>query len=172
MRHREYLADLEHALKSNGTSNEQQQQIRQIVIPNLSRHRPFNALSRQESAALRSLKKDSSIVILPADKGRTTVILNKMDYVEKAMTLLRDSSTYSIMANDQTSRLSAKINNTLKKLQDLKELTKEGHWRMKSTDSTIARLYGLPRIPQTRCSPETNRIITEFTDLQAFQRVI
>ena len=34
-------------------------------------------------AALKSLKQNDSIIILPVDKGRATVILNKEDYIRK-----------------------------------------------------------------------------------------
>ena len=170
--HREYLADFEHALRSNGTSSEEQQQIRQIVIPNLSRHKPFNALSKQESTALRSLKNDSDIIILPADKGRVTVVLNKTDYIEKAMALLRDSNTYSVMANDQTSKLSAKINNTLKKLQELERANKRRTLENEIYGLNHCKILWTTEDPQTRYPPETNRILTEFTNLQTRQRAV
>ena len=41
-----------------------------------------------------SLKKDDSIMILPSDKGRVTVVLNKDDYCEKYNELLRDEKTF------------------------------------------------------------------------------
>ena len=34
---------------------------------------------------MKELQSDTSIVILPADKGRSTVILNREDYLEKRM---------------------------------------------------------------------------------------
>ena len=42
-------------------------------------------LSKNERKALKELQSDTSIVILPADKGRSTVILNREDYLEKCM---------------------------------------------------------------------------------------
>ena len=41
-------------------------------------------------SALRNLKKSNDILILPADKGRTTVVLDKSDYDEKMMAMLND----------------------------------------------------------------------------------
>ena len=40
------------------------------------------------------LKKDDSIMILPSDKGRVTVVLNKDDCCEKYYELLRDEKTF------------------------------------------------------------------------------
>ena len=38
---------------------------------------PKDNLSKSERSSLKELREDESIVILPADKGRATVILNK-----------------------------------------------------------------------------------------------
>ena len=46
---------------------------------------PKDNLSKDERKALKELQSDTSIVILPAEKGRTTVILNREDYLEKCM---------------------------------------------------------------------------------------
>ena len=44
---------------------------------------PKENLSKDERKALKELEYDASIVTLPADKGRSTVILNPEDYLEK-----------------------------------------------------------------------------------------
>ena len=46
---------------------------------------PKDNLSKDECNALKELEPDTSIVILPADKGRSTIILNREDYLEKCM---------------------------------------------------------------------------------------
>ena len=46
---------------------------------------PKDNLSNDERKALKELKSDSPIVILPADKGRSTVIFNREDYLEKCI---------------------------------------------------------------------------------------
>ena len=46
---------------------------------------PNDNLSKDERKALKELQSDTLIVILPADKGRSTVILNREDYLEKCM---------------------------------------------------------------------------------------
>ena len=43
-------------------------------------------ISKEEEKALKDLKNDDSIVILPADKGKKTVVMNRKDYTEKIMT--------------------------------------------------------------------------------------
>ena len=44
---------------------------------------PKDNISKAERRALNELKKDKDITILPADKGRATVILSKVDYIKK-----------------------------------------------------------------------------------------
>ena len=46
---------------------------------------PKDNLSKDERKTLKELQSDTSIVILPADKGRSVVILNREDYLEKCM---------------------------------------------------------------------------------------
>ena len=44
-------------------------------------------LTKDERQALKRLKNDEDIVILPADKGRVTVVKDKKDYHDKMDTL-------------------------------------------------------------------------------------
>ena len=46
-------------------------------------------LTKDERQALKRLKTDENIVILPADKGRVTVVMDKTDYYDKMDTLVR-----------------------------------------------------------------------------------
>ena len=44
---------------------------------------PKKNLPTEQKKDLHSLREDNSIIILPADKGRSTVILNKQDHINK-----------------------------------------------------------------------------------------
>ena len=44
---------------------------------------PASNLTQSEWRAIKSLQRDDSIIILPADKGKATVILDKENYNEK-----------------------------------------------------------------------------------------
>ena len=55
-------------------------------------------LSREELRALKRLKNDDTIVILPADKGRVTVVMDKSEYFDKMNHLVEDRKTYSRFA--------------------------------------------------------------------------
>ena len=43
---------------------------------------------------MKELAKDEDLVVLPADKGRATVVMNSDDYNAKLHAMLEDSDTY------------------------------------------------------------------------------
>ena len=49
---------------------------------------PNNNLTKDEQQALKRMQNDTNIVILLADKGRVTVVMEKADYFDKMDTLL------------------------------------------------------------------------------------
>jgi hypothetical protein len=60
------------------------------IIKSLTK--PRDNLSRTERAALKTLKNNTDLTILLADKGNATVILNTTDYKQKITVLPEDSS--------------------------------------------------------------------------------
>ena len=54
---------------------------------------PNSNLTPDEKKALKRLKTDENIVILPADKGRVTVVMDKTDYNYKMDSLVNDKQT-------------------------------------------------------------------------------
>ena len=142
----EYLASLEAILTTSNLTEDVQQNIRQTIIPVITRNRTYNTLSKDEKQAMDNLKHDSNIVILPADKGRMTVVLDKPDYINKAKALLNDTNTYRRLQEDHCKKLGNQINATLKKLKDSQKITREEQWKMRPGDPRIALFYGLPKV--------------------------
>ena len=64
--------------------------------------------------ALQELKKDQTISILPADKGRATVVMDRSDYEDKIQNILKDTKTYEPLKKDPTTTFKNKRINTLK----------------------------------------------------------
>ena len=93
----------------------QAESLRNEVVKIVSKSKPPRSnISRAEREAIKALAKDDSIVILPADKGRTTVILNKQDYHNKVKALLDDTNTYEKLTSDPTRAIKNKLIQTLK----------------------------------------------------------
>ena len=78
---------------------------------------------------MKELQSVTSIVILPADKGRSTVILNREDYLEKCMDHI-NNDLYQL----------------LKKLKDNGFIDNKLYYYLKPTDSHVPTFYGQPKI--------------------------
>ena len=74
-------------------------------------------LPKSERKALKNLQSDTSIVILPADKGRSNVILNREGYLGKCMNHT-NNGPYQLLKKDPTTKTKTK---TLKQLKILKD---------------------------------------------------
>ena len=73
-----------------------------------------------------------SIVILPADKGRSAVILNREDYLEKCMDHI-NNVPHQLLKKDPTSKIKAKTLKQLKALKNNEFIDKKLHWSTKKT---------------------------------------
>ena len=70
---------------------------------------PKTNFTRQQMRAIQRLKGDETIKILPADKGRTTVILDSTEYYQKMEGLLQDG-IYKKLKNDPTLKITKGLN--------------------------------------------------------------
>lgn len=130
-------------LDSTDLADNLRQNIERILTS--AKQRPEPNLDKSEQMALKSLQKDKSIIILPADKGNVTVVLDKADYDKKITELLQET-TYTKMKKDPTKRIETDIQRTLVKLQDKGEITPSEAFRLRPGDSKAPHLYGLPKI--------------------------
>ena len=74
-------------------------------------------VTKKEWEAIDRLKKDDSIMVLPADKDRVIVVMKKEDYLERCNNLLKDEKTYLKLKRDPISKYRDKF---VDALQDLK----------------------------------------------------
>ena len=103
-------------------------------------------ISLEERKALQRLKQDNTIQILPADKGRATVLLDKTDYERKIDQMLSDSSTYVKLQKDPTSKYKNRLTKLLKILKDNNKITIQQWKHMYPTSEDPPKFYGLPKI--------------------------
>ena len=73
---------------------------------------PTPNIMKEQQEALKSLKEDNSIMVLPADKGRASVILDTDTYHAK-MSALIDSRPHQLLNKDLTDRLTRKLSEKL-----------------------------------------------------------
>ena len=77
---------------------------------------PRDNLTSRHHKAIRDLHRDNEIVVLPADKGNVTVVMNQSDYTAKMEVLLEDSA-YRRLKCDPTTKVEARIASALKELE-------------------------------------------------------
>ncbi|XP_054861960.1 uncharacterized protein LOC129347772 [Amphiprion ocellaris] len=136
----------ESAIRNNRLSETEAEQIRLKVSAALSSAKlPPSNISAQEKRALTTLQKDPNITILPADKGRCTVILNTADYHSKVSSLLCDSATYETLKRDPTNTYKLKVVNCLQKLEKSQIIDRALYYKLYPGDA-IPCIYGLPKI--------------------------
>ena len=107
---------------------------------------PKPNITKEERQALYKLKKDDSIKILPADKGRVTVIMNSEEYDKQIMKLLQDNNTYEKLKSDPTKKYKAKLVNSLKKWKNENKLSYSEYNRLYPTSECHPKFYGLPKV--------------------------
>ena len=91
------IGNIETALKYSKASPESVSRARSQIVKILSKQRRLTPnLSPEESKALKELKNNESIMILPADKGRATVIMDRTDYDRKMISKLDDAAVYKV----------------------------------------------------------------------------
>ena len=136
-----------------------------------------NIATAQEKA-LKSLAKDPSVTILPADKGRCVVAMNTSDYSDNIMEHLQDENTYKRITDKRrnpTASTEKELNKPLQEIctcttehsSDEEQLNNKQYYRLHSTDCTPASFYGLPKIhkPDVPLRPITSSIGTSTYEL-------
>nr|VZI32993.1 unnamed protein product [Spirometra erinaceieuropaei] len=124
--------------------------IRHQVSSRLMTHKPREIFPKVERDALRELKADMDIVIVPADNGRSTVVLGKTDYLQKAKDLLEDCQFYVPCETNPVKTLTREIKATL--------LALENSGAMTSTDRRM-------REPKKRPWPDSMDLSIEAVEL-------
>ena len=122
-------------------------ELRGRVCGVLRKARPPPSNLHKERTALRTLKQDKSIVVLPADKGNATVIIMDTDKDEEKITDLLKDPVYRKVRRDPTAATERVV------LKEVRELEKKIGFPEPSVLSLNHQLaghpsynYGLPKI--------------------------
>ncbi|XP_044151431.1 uncharacterized protein LOC122939429 [Bufo gargarizans] len=154
------ISATEASIHSNKVPHGEDEQLRLKVSAALASAKPPPSnLTREERKAVTSLKKDTNITILPADKGRCTVVLNTSDYDAKVTSLLDDNNTYEALRRDPTSGYKKKVIELLQQLEKDKIIDRAMYHRLYPGEAPPC-IYGLPNIHKdgTPLRPIVSRI--------------
>ena len=84
---------------------------RSKVVEILKRAKPPKPnLSKAEKRAMEELKQYDDIVFLNADKGNSTVVMDKLEYDKKLLGLLSDSATYQVIFKNPICSIEKRLN--------------------------------------------------------------
>ena len=142
----DYITAVESAIRNNKLTGAEADDLRLSVTSSLKTAKPPPSnITVEERKALASLQKDENITILPADKGRCTVILNTTDYDSKLTDLLSDNKTYEKLKGDPTNKYKNKVIKSLQKLEKEGVIDKQLYYKLYPGEATPS-IYGLPKI--------------------------
>jgi hypothetical protein len=103
---------------------------------------PKNNISKKEHEAIKNLRNNENIVILKADKGGATVVMNRMDYNNKMIEHLTTTGSYKKLDNNPISKVVKEVKKAIKS-SNLDERIKK---RLTPNCLITPRIYGLPKI--------------------------
>ena len=129
---------------------------------------PKPNITKEMQEALKNLKQDNSIMILPADKGRAIVVLNSDTYHDKMKTLI-ETGPYQLLNKDPMDRLSRKLTEKLLSLKQSGHLSETVYNKIKPRHNQPPRIYGLPKIhkPEIPLRPIVSCVNTFAYNLSA-----
>ena len=97
-------------------------------------------ITKEENKALQNLKKDTSRVIMKADKGNCFVVLDREDYENKMESLLADRNTYELITSSPFRRIERNLDAMLLNLKRQQKLN--DYFKLRSTDYTPPAIRG------------------------------
>ena len=126
--------------KSHSKLNQGEAEELRVEVKNAMKktHLPTSNTTKEESEAIKELKRDDNRMILTADKGVTFVVIDKEDYIKKAE--LWNQPTYKKILDDTTNRQKNKCINVLKNTKAEGHINEETYKKMYSTGAGSPKL--------------------------------
>ena len=125
------------------------------ILNNTINMKVINVLPKRHQLALESLKKNKDIMIMRADKGGATVVMNTSTYLDKAYALLNDTQTYTPLDFPPTAtKMQQEFNRKLRKIAN--SLTDPQHKQLvaskiSSKSPSVPYFYGIPKVHKPGC---------------------
>ncbi|XP_072022566.1 uncharacterized protein [Amphiura filiformis] len=132
---------------------------------------PPSNISYDERKALKELQKEKSLIIMGADKGRSTVVTSKDSYEEKVNSLLSDERTYEKLKHTAvtvhpTSTYKRKLVAILQRLKEESKIDDSQYKLLYPTAEVVPRLYCTTKIHKVG---NPVRPIVDYTGSIAYQ---
>ena len=112
----EIIANVECSLRECEANPDRIEHVRASIASVMKNAKPPRPNTTSiERTALRSLKENKTITILPADKGNRTVVMNTTDYEKKASDII-EHEPFRKLTRDPTARNEKRVNDKMKQL--------------------------------------------------------
>ncbi|BHF58749.1 hypothetical protein SprV_0100170400 [Sparganum proliferum] len=139
------IAAVESILSQTGATDETKNLIRHQVSSLPMAHRPRDMLSKVKRDALKEPRADNDLVIGPANKGRSTVVLDRTECKQKAKCLMEDHQSYVPCESNPIKTLTREINATMLAMENSGVISPAGRRMARAQETALARLYCLPK---------------------------
>ena len=124
-------------------------------------HKPGrNNITKPETLAIKELAQNKHIIIKPADKGGSVVILNRNYYLEEGFRQLSDANFYSEQQNDLSHQFHNEIIQILDDMLEHKQIDRSCHKYLTDRKIRTAQFYMLPKIHKNRTRPPGRPIVS------------
>lgn len=145
------------------------EQFISMILSNLSSttfensliNKPVN-MTQSERKAVRELKNNKSIIILPADKGSKIVIQDLTDYIAEANRQLSDTNSYKLLNEDPTADFSERIEHFILEHGLEEGLSKKTVNLLVPKNPRTPTFYTLPKIHKNIKPPPGRPIVASY----------
>ncbi|UYV69834.1 hypothetical protein LAZ67_7000922, partial [Cordylochernes scorpioides] len=128
-------------------NHDQKSEIRNIVAAKINRRGTFDIKPKKQFfQAIKNIKNNKELVVCKADKGGSTVIMNRLDYQNKMETILEDNEIFEPISKAENSKSIALFKKTLASLKKNKKITDEQYKSFINNNTDIPYIYGLPKL--------------------------
>ena len=140
----EYIAQVEKLCQS--LKQDEAEELRGEVKLIMKKIKPPKSnISKEETRAIKELKKDQERMVLTADKGVSMVVMDREDYEKKSEELL-SQSTYRVLPSDLTTKQKHKLIALLKTINAEGGINDHIYRRLYPTGASTPKYYGLPKV--------------------------
>lgn len=115
-------------------------------IMSLAKTKIHPNLTTKELQALKTLKKDSNIIIKPADKGGGIAVMNTIDYISKIDEMLNDELVYDKITKDDSTDVKIRADKLLSLLQEEGYISAKQLKFLTDFQPRTPLFYGLPKL--------------------------
>uniref|UniRef100_A0A803JSK4 Reverse transcriptase domain-containing protein n=1 Tax=Xenopus tropicalis TaxID=8364 RepID=A0A803JSK4_XENTR len=139
------------------------QDLEEMVKKNNKKKR--NNCSKEEYEALKSLERNTEIIIKPADKGGGIVIMDKEKYVAECERLLSDKETYKELNRDPINVFKNKLEKMVREAEKEKVITTNESQYILMKYPKLPVFYTIPKIHKSLKDPPGRPIISGIESL-------